>query len=310
MAENVALGIANDGATGTSPLAMRKCLSSLWQYTGVIEGLAVSGTNSLSYYVGPGTAICTRNGRAGIRNDGVSWAPWDGGNTPAVSANTSAYPRVDVIWICARDKQQGDSSNYVQLGVTQGNPSSTGSWPAAPSYATVIEYRIMPAGATTTNASIWADHYIDRAVPYGASLGVLVDKTYTAQHEWLQRYTEKPVVTASFAVPTRRIISVGLTVSVQADGCAQDLYWAGSGYVQWFIDGFKWRTFRFDCNPYSVSCFYFEDYCGVDAGNHTVKMSIWGSTTKPVSDLYLCYGGNDNWPGQRMVVTDMGLNQG
>lgn len=304
MAQNVAFGIANDGAVGTSPLALRKCLSSLFQNNGIMNGLTVTGMGNLTYNVAAGAAIVSRNTN---RADGCSWAAWDGGTTPAVTANNTSYGRIDTVWICARDKQQGDSSNYVEVGVTQGTPAASPVAPAAPSYATTLAHMLLPAGATSTSSARSQNVKRFYAVPYGASLGVIVDNTYTAQNEWLRRYTEKPVATATFSLPTARVLSVGMTVSVQADGCEPDLYWAGSGYVQWYLDNQKIRTFRFNCNPYSVSCMYFEDERVVSAGTHTIKMSVWGSTTRPVSDLYLCYGGNDNWPGQRLLVTDLGI---
>lgn len=304
MATNVAFGIANDGADGTSPLALRKCLSAIWQSDGIIEGLACKGTGAQSYHVAAGVAVCSRNAN---RGDGACWAPWDGGSTPAVAANSTGHPRIDTVWLCARDKQQGDATNHVELGVTQGTPSASPVAPAAPTYATVLAHMLLPAGATSTAGATSQNVSRFYAVPYGSSLGVLVDKTYTAQNEFLKRYTEKPVATATFSLPTARVLSIGLTASVQASGCASDLYWAGSGYVQWYLDNAKVRTYRFDCNPYSPSSFYFEDERVVPAGTHTIKMSVWGSTTKPASDLYLCYGGNDSWPGQRLLVTDLGV---
>lgn len=304
MADNVALGIANDGDVGTSPLAMRKCIRSLWRNPGVVDGLAVTGNSGLTYSVAAGICVCSRNAGGG---DGFSWAVWDGGATDAVAGNAGSYPRIDVVWLRAYDRQQGDPDNLVHVGVTQGSPAASPVAPAAPSNATVLAHMLVPAGATSTAAATSRDARRFWAVPYGSSMGVLLDKTYTATKELLKAYVEKPVAQGSVVLPTARTLSIGLTVSVQAANCAAATPDDGSGYAQLWVDGAKARTYRFDCHPWSPTCLYFEDVRRLEAGSHTLKMSVWGSTTKPASDLYLCYGGDNNWPGQRLTVTDLGV---
>lgn len=300
MANTTAFGVANVGDQGTSPLSMRKSVEVLFDSPGVVSGLSVTGASG-GYSVAPGLAVTKRG-----PSDGMALAWSDGGlAVPASTSNASANPRLDAVWLVSHDPQFGDADNLVALGVTQGAPAPSPAAPAVPAGCTLLALMRVPAGAASP-AQATRQSAGPAAIVKGATMGVLANKVYTADNEFLKRYTEKPVATATFSLPRARTVSFGLTVSVKAAGCASDLYWAGSGYVQLWIDGAKARTFRFECNPYSPICLYFEDKRALAAGAHTVKMSLWGSTTKPASDLYLCYAGAENWPGQVLTVVDEG----
>lgn len=148
---NTAFGVAQTSAgVGTTDTDMRKIIAAQWESTGVIDGLAVTGTTSLYYKVAAGVAVCSKGA-----SDGKTLAYFSGGNTSAVSANSSGNPRIDCIWITAHDATQGDSDNLVTLGVTQGTPAATPVAPTLPTYATLLAEMLLPAGATTTaNATV------------------------------------------------------------------------------------------------------------------------------------------------------------
>lgn len=113
-----ALGVQPDSSgNGVTPLTHRKIIDALWTSTGIVTGLDVTGRNDLKYDVAAGVAICSRGDA-----DGKTEAYWPGGQTTAVAAGDSTWPRIDRVWIKAHDMSQGDSDNQVVVGVTQGTP--------------------------------------------------------------------------------------------------------------------------------------------------------------------------------------------
>lgn len=158
---NTAFGVAQTSAgVGTTDTDMRKIIAAQWESTGVIDGLAVTGTTSLYYKVAAGVAVCSKGA-----SDGKTLAYFSGGNTSTVSANSSGNPRIDCIWITAHDATQGDSDNIVTLGVTQGTAAATPTAPTIPTYATLLAQMVMPAGATTT-ANAFLAKAPAQATPY------------------------------------------------------------------------------------------------------------------------------------------------
>lgn len=295
---SVAFGIpqAPDG-TGTTAQDMRRIIGALYPTPGVVRGLDVAGTTTLAYDVAAGVAVCSRGG-----SDGSALAWFPGGRTPAVGANASPSPRIDTVWICAHDRAQGDADNLVTIGVTQGAPSATPAAPKEPVGSVPVAFMMVPAGATTT-ASATRTGSVGSAIPYGASMGVLLDQSYTA-YEALR---SNPFTFASgdLYLTRRRIVEVDLTTSVWAYN-PTTLNWLGSGYVDWSVDGRVMRAFRFLCYPGTVSCQTFTDVASLDAGHHTVSARLWASATPPASSLWLDYDAS-SWPGQRLVVTDVGV---
>lgn len=161
---NTAFGVAQTSAgVGTTDTDMRKIIAAQWESTGVIDGLAVTGTTSLYYKVAAGVAVCSKGA-----SDGKTLAYFSGGSTPTVSANSSGNPRIDCIWITAHDATHGDSDNLVTLGVTQGTAAATPTAPTIPTYATLLAAMLVPAGATTTATATIA---VSATVPnhYGMS---------------------------------------------------------------------------------------------------------------------------------------------
>ena len=143
---NTAFGVAQTSAgVGTTDTDMRHILAAKWDSTGVINGLAVTGTTSLYYRVSAGVAVCSKG-----PSDGKTLAYFGGGNTDTVSANSSGNPRIDSVYIYSNDANQGDADNLVHIGVTQGTAAAVPTAPTIPTYATLLAEMLMPAGATTT----------------------------------------------------------------------------------------------------------------------------------------------------------------
>lgn len=296
---SVALGVPqSNSGVGTSALEMRKIIGSLFGNKGVVEGLNVKGTSSLYYTVDSGVAACSKG-----ESDGYTLAYYPGGNTPSVQSNTSGQSRIDTIWLTSHDIQNGDKDNLVTIGVSQGTPSSSPVEPKIPSDATPIAHMLLPAGATSTqNAFVISERAY--AIPYGASVGVLLDKTDTS-YKGIYKGSAYTYASGQIYVPTDRLLSVKLTETTWAwHPSTHD--WVGSGYVDWMLDGLVQTAFRFTNYPDTPTTCCFEDIVEVSAGFHTISARLWGSDTAPASDLWLDYK-TEAWPGQRLVVVDSGV---
>lgn len=299
---STALGIRQSGSgVGTSDSDLRHIIAGRWQSRGIVAGFATKGKGGLTYEVGQGLAICGRDSEG---SDGYTEAWWPGGSTPAVSANSGSAARHDAIWVCAHDITKGDRDNLVAVGVTEDVDHNS-----VPAYATRVFTMTLPAGATTTaNASVLeAGRY---ALPFGASLGPIAYVENSTASTWdtlIAAGASQTVCQATFTVPTDRIVRADLTVCCWAVN-PTTIDWLGSGYVDWSIDGQLVDTFRFVCYPQSTSCFTFCDYQRVGAGTHTATMRIWGSAKAPASGIWLDYGGTSYFPGQRLVLSDMGVD--
>lgn len=296
---SVALGVPqSNSGVGTSALEMRKIIGSLFENKGVVKGLNVKGTSSLYYTVDSGVATCSKG-----ESDGYTIAYYPGGNTPSVQSNTSGQSRIDTIWLTSHDIQNGDKDNFVTIGVSQGTPSSSPVEPKIPSDATPIAHMLLPAGATSTqNAYVISERAY--AIPYGASVGVLLDKTDTS-YKGVYKGSAYTYASGRIYVPTDRLLSVKLTETTWAwHPSTHD--WVGSGYVDWMLDGNVQSAFRFTNYPDTPTTCCFEDLVEVSAGFHTISARLWGSETAPASDIWLDYK-TDAWPGQRLVVVDSGV---
>lgn len=211
---NVALGIRNNGADGTTPLALRLALAALFPQAGILSGLGVRGSSSLAYSVAPGVAVCTRGA-----GDGSTLATVAAGSTPAVAANGTGYPRIDAVWVTAHDRDQGDPDNHVTLGVTQGMAAASPARPSVPTYATVLAYMRLPAGATTT-AQATVEARGDVASASGGTLGLLgeaalnADRDISTGGKWSDFYTVAVTVT----VPSRHVVRVDYRATLVTPG--------------------------------------------------------------------------------------------
>ena len=289
---STAFGIQQTSAgVGTTAADMRHILAAQWESTGVVDGLAVTGGTSLAYRVASGVCVCSRGA-----SDGKVLAWWPGGATPAVSAANATYPRIDAIWLCAHDASQGDADNLVTLGVTQGTPAAAPTAPTIPTYATLLAQMVMPAGATTTANATQATS-VGYAVPYGASLGILIDTTDTTNGD-VSATSERTISSSTIHLPTDRLVDIRFTITMYAPAGAASIY------VRPYIDGVLVRSFEVALSGSSLAVSQcFEDTETLSAGNHTVTVKVISATTSTVH----CYYSPSGWAGQRVQVVDAGV---
>lgn len=232
-----ALGVAPDSdGSGVTPLTHRRTQMYQWENTGVVGGLEVSPTTGLSYEVAAGMAITSRGD-----SDGYALAYSEGG-TVETEAASSSNPRIDAIWIRSNDLSQGDETNEVELGVTQGSASSSPSVPSIPAGATLIETWRMPAGASSTEEGESVNEY-DYAIPYGASMGLLAsvnaDATGWAGDLWDMNEDDFVTLaqTGQFYVPTDRNIEVVYDFRAKLAVDDADFKTYGSVFIRYTLDG-------------------------------------------------------------------------
>lgn len=231
---DVALGIRNNGADGTTPLALRLALAALFPQAGILSGLSVRGSSSLAYSVAQGVAVCTRGA-----GDGSTIAPVAAGSTPAVAANGTGYPRIDAVWVAAHDRDQGDADNHVALGVTQGIAAASPARPSVPTYATVLAYMRLPAGATTTAQATVEARGRD-AVAAGATMGQLgyMRDTYDGKLRGDYDGTMHVDYSLTVTVPTARLVELRwcATLSGGSDSdCIVAMSVDGEKKMQFFV---------------------------------------------------------------------------
>lgn len=269
MAENVALGVRNSGADGTTPLALRLALGALFPQSGILSGLGVRGSSSLAYSVAAGVAVCTRGA-----GDGSTLATVAAGSTPAVAANGTGYPRIDAVWVAAHDLDQGDADNHVTLGVTQGTAAASPARPTAPTYATVLAYMRLPAGATTTAQATVEARGRD-AVAAGATMGQLgyMRDTYDGKLRGDFNSTMHTDYSVTVTVPTARLVELRWCATLSG-GDSSDCIVAMS------VDGEK--KMQFFVTPPSGGRWDYKEVRHVvtlSPGTHTISFSsgqYWG----------------------------------
>lgn len=269
MAENVALGVRNSGADGTTPLALRLALAALLPQAGILSGLGVNGSSSLAYSVASGVAVCTRG-----TGDGSTLAPVAAGSTPAVAANGTGYPRIDAVWVTAHDLDQGDADNHVTLGVTQGTAAASPARPTVPTYATVLAYMRLPAGATTTAQATVEARGRD-AVAAGATMGQLgyMRDTYEGKLRGDYNGTMHTDYSVTVTVPTARLVELRWCATLSG-GDSSDCIVAMS------VDGEK--KMQFFVTPPSSGRWDYKEVRHVvtlSPGTHTIAFSsgqYWG----------------------------------
>ena len=288
---SVAFGIRQSSeGIGTTDADLRKILGYKWLNRGIIAGLSVTGNSALNYNVAAGMAVCSKGD-----SDGKSEAYFAGGTSPDVTANGGSYDRYDAVWITSHDITQGDSDNIVTLGVTQGTPAASPSFPSVPTYATVLAYMHVPAGATTMASATVADQG-DFAIPYGSSLGVLLNKQYTSASDHSSTIT---IGSGNVSLPTDRILRISVTLT-----CSSTSGSRGSVYAQVYLDGTLIRTFEHVTQPTSACSGQYEDVWNVAAGKHTITVKV-----SPGIANFHTYGTGDanSWAGQKLVVFDEGV---
>lgn len=218
-----ALGVPPDSkGAGCTPVEHRRAIQGLFENTGILYGLDVTGTSGLEYNVGAGAAVCQRNAQDGYS---IAWSDGD-----RVTAPEGGAGGVDVVWIRANDASQGDPDNSVRLGCSRG---------AAPSGCVPIAYRQAPAGSSATASRPATGARVDYAKPRGAANGLIahgvVDAAYMVDED--QAWHEQ--VRVSFALATNRHISLRWKAFASVgDGPGQAANARmGSYYIQFRLDG-------------------------------------------------------------------------
>lgn len=286
----------SDGV-GCTDVTMRKIMAALYPDKGIISGLNVSGASSAAYTVGSGVAVCSKGS-----GDGNVLAYYEGG-TVATTANSSGNPRIDSVWIESHDATQGDSDNLVALGVTQGTPAAAPVAPSIPTDATLLANMMVPGGASGMSQAAVADTGA-YSVPYGASLGVLVNRSYVYNGEFITTQ-QKTLMSGNFNLPTARTIQLKATTTMSSVGDTDWVEDAGMVYVRFYLDGQYVQQFG---RPVYRQKFADSAYCEwnmtVPAGNHTARLDIFSRTNDRIKMWYVA--GENGYPGQRFQVVDLG----
>jgi hypothetical protein len=294
---NVAFGVRQTAnGIGTTDTDIRHMLAQKWLNKGVVGGLQVSGGSTMAYNVSAGMAICSRGA-----SDGFTEAYFSGGSTPTVEANSSSNPRIDVVWITAHDMSQGDTDNLVTIGVTKGTAAASPSAPTIPTYATELATMLLPGGATSTVSAVVMSPG-PRAVPYGSSMGIIAHVVYTAN--WVGERSWMSLCSATFSLPYERLLRCDVITSMQ--GVIPDSAWPTDGtmHLRLLVDGVPKMTWERQLATATTveSVPYIEKMA---AGTHTITLQgedgISGWKT-----FYSTASGDMMWPGQVLIVTDMG----
>lgn len=294
-----ALGVScDDDGNGVTPLTHRRIIGGFFQNKGVMDGLAVSGRSDLTYAVAAGVAVCSRGG-----SDGKTVAYWPGGATPAVAAGDPSNPRIDVVWIRALNKPEypGDTSNQVEVGVTQGVPSASPVEPVIPTDATPLRCMMLPAGATATQTAA-ATRDVTYCIPFG-SAGRQVAYFRIANDFTLT--STKPVAycKCKITLPTDRRLQLRLLTNFCASKSngAPDFSKYSELFMAFRIDGAEVgrRHYVVGYGSWADKPAVIEDVsCG--RGEHTLDVIMWrGNGTS--ADFH---GGS--LPGVVLTATDLG----
>ena len=296
---HVALGVANSGTDGTTAQDFRLIAGALWQNAGIVSGLKVSGKSSMAYDVAAGVAVCTRGA-----SDGKTLAYWPGGSV-ATTANSGGNPRIDSIYLIAHDLSHGDADNAVAVGVAQGTPAASPVAPSIPAGATLIATMNVPAGATTTAQATMSAN-ASPALPYGASMGVLLqqvnsDTSGTGSSTW------KTLCSGTIRLPSKRLVRVDMITTCKGAVPNVGTATTGSMHVRLLVDGsydagmgyerILWTTYTSDSQVF---------YATLDAGSHSFALQGQDGTCGWTS-AYGASGDSYRWPGQQLIVTDVGV---
>lgn len=287
---STAYAVQQNGTVGTTAADIRKMLAYKWASTGIVGGLKVTGRSNLAYNVAAGMAICSKGA-----SDGFTEAYYAGGQTSEVSANSSSNPRLDAIWITSHDVTQGDSDNLVAIGVTEGTPAATPAAPSIPSYATLLALMQMPSGATkTSSATAYATG--EAAIPYGSSLGILVEGRDKSNQAVLPE-SEYSYASGTFRLPTRRMIDIKQTFTLLCGSLDS------SAYARVLIDGTQVWQGEIHVFPSFATSQYFEASVELEAGTHTIQAKLRRGVRGDTVKRYWSSGG---WAGQHLQVVDAG----
>lgn len=294
----VGIGIDMFNGVGRSPLDDRLMVRSEYHNLGVVMGCKVSTSSTgMSYSVGVGSdpvsvAIGSRSGADGATKFIV----------PTGSVQTTAAPasgaRIDIVYGLQRDPEKGDPDNQSIIGVVQGAAGASPVAPSLPAGAVELARYQVPQGATSTSAATLVS-VGDRAIPYGASMGVV--------HKFTDTFNGKPTQTmrtlgaGSVKIPTERVLEFRLqpTISSEADTKS------GSVYVKFMLDGKPVAGFEMSFDRFYQTQM-FTKLVTVPAGTHSVSYTIEHAWGDPYVTRYGTYD-KRTFSGTTFEVFDQGV---
>lgn len=156
----------NSSGQGLTALGYRRILQALYPNVGVIDGLAVTPNQNLTYNVAGGVGV-------GTLGDGNRLFWTDGGTTPAVSTGDANNPRIDIIYARIHDPNVDSGKVDVELGVASGTPSTSPVPPSLQSSMVPLMSFLVRPGVTNLATGTSAYGTQQYAVPYGGTLDVV-----------------------------------------------------------------------------------------------------------------------------------------
>ena len=159
----------------------------------------------------------------------------------------------------------------------------------------MLSEHLVPAGATSTSAvTLNREGY--RAIPYGASLGILMDETYTV-NDMVEVRSAIIVAAGTVNLPTARVIDFRMTFTMGGDSEN-----GGSIYCIPRVDGQRVRQFEIKLEPVSLATSQYISYAvEVPEGQHNVTFELISATVDRVRMWY-----SESWAGQRFQLLDIG----
>ena len=292
------LGIAPTAAgVGTDALTLRKIQDALYN-PGVITGLAVTQTSGLTLKVAEGVAAVSRGAA-----DGLVLA-YAAATTVTTTAGPASGSRIDRVWIRQHDPNQGDADNVVEVGVTQGTAATSPAAPSIPTGALELARFTVPAGMTATTSATRTGS-VDYAIPYGGTLGLLIDYTDTDNGvtHGSGAYT---VLSSSFYVPTDRVVTAKIiTTCMSCDQDGKHGTTPASLYQELLVDGSRIIAWEQDLPIQIAGSRMFEWSFKVQAGTHTLKYT----QDRGVGNAYMHYYAANKWAGTRVQLLDEGVSK-
>lgn len=273
---------------GTSDTDIRRIFGALYTPGLVSGGKITRSASAFTYSVAAGVAIVQDTLGQNIA------MPFDAAVlTPAAPLG----PRTDIVYAAQRYPSDGnntsDSSVYVGVGQT------------VPPRAVVLG-RFVFAAATANSAAGTIGEVVKYSIPYGGSLGLVVNTTDTRNGDWPEAIgTITYANNATFTVPTDRLVRVEIAASIStADGLTDDTkpiqteFWPQIDNVNlslWVVEVSRaWATY------------YYSNIVTVSAGTHTARLArrtFSPSGRKAQSNYY----GPGNHGGIVYRITDAGV---
>lgn len=266
----------------TTPVDLQRIVGAQFVANGILSGLDVVGTSSMTYQVSAGAAFMWKSSSSRL------------GMLVPVEATTISAPdapatgsRVDTIYV------NGDG----QVGRVTGT--------AIPSGIAIARFNV-PAGVTSTSG---AQLRIDRdwAIPYGASLGRLHRFHDPANGVW-GNVAPMKLGDGQFELPSDRLVDFRLTWTASAEPAGTDQRtW---GVARWFVYVEGPTTARFSTNWHYQGIHprteYMTQTIPLQQGTYRtwyVQERMGGARFRHHS------GGPDGWLGNRFEVWDGGVSR-